>query len=102
MEQLLVTQVAPSQLEALIENSLRRVLSDLKSDPPKQEDAWMSLEDLRQYHPDKPSKQTIYQWVFYRQIPFHKGGKKLRFRKSEIDAWLNQSISSPSNTLCNE
>ncbi|MBK7223176.1 MAG: helix-turn-helix domain-containing protein [Saprospiraceae bacterium] len=42
------------------------------------------------YHPDKPTKATVYSWVSAVQIPVHKGGKKLRFLKSEIDTWLKQ------------
>ena len=56
------------------------------SDAP--DDGWMGIVGLQEYLPDKPAKATIYGWVSTKQIPYHKGGKKLRFRKSEIDAWL--------------
>jgi excisionase family DNA binding protein len=49
---------------------------------------WFDLSELCQYHPDKPSKATVYTWVSMGLIPVHKGGKKLRFLKSEIDNWL--------------
>ena len=51
---------------------------------------WFDLNELCQYHPDKPSKPTVYGWVSAGTIPVHKGSKKLRFLKSEIDHWLNQ------------
>jgi excisionase family DNA binding protein len=58
----------------------------------KQElDRWMNLKELRDYLPDHPANPTIYGWVSKRLIPHHKGGKKLRFRKSEIDNWLSAS-----------
>lgn len=30
---------------------------------------------------------TLYQWVFYKRIPYHKFGKSIRFDKLEIDKW---------------
>lgn len=53
-------------------------------------DRWFDLAELCNYHPDKPSKPTVYSWVNAGTIPVHKGGKKLRFLKSEIDDWLKQ------------
>lgn len=53
-------------------------------------DQWLSLKELCNYHPDKPTKHTVYQWVHTRKVPVHKSGKKLRFLKSEIDQWLKQ------------
>jgi len=52
------------------------------------EDIWFDLKGLCNYLPDKPSKMTVYGWVHHQSIPFHKGAKKLRFLKSEIDSWL--------------
>lgn len=51
-------------------------------------DKWLNIDELKVYLPDHPAKATIYGWVHYRRIPHHKGGKKLRFLKSEIDVWL--------------
>lgn len=53
-------------------------------------DQWFSIDEFCQYHPDRPKKSTVYSWVNTNSIPFHKTGKKLRFLKSEIDAWLAQ------------
>lgn len=33
-------------------------------------------------------RQTVYQKVCDRAIPFHKSGRLLRFYKSELDNWL--------------
>lgn len=55
-------------------------------------DRWFDLKELCKYHPDKPTKPTVYGWVSAGTIPVHKGGKKLRFLKSEIDNWLKQGI----------
>jgi excisionase family DNA binding protein len=65
-------------------------------------DRWLNLSDLCIYHPDKPSKPTVYGWVNAGSIPFHKGGKKLRFLKSEIDAWLKQGRKKTLAEISNE
>ena len=54
-------------------------------------DQWMNIDQLRSYHPDRPARSTIYDWVCQNRIPVHKDGKKLRFLKSEIDQWLSGS-----------
>ena len=65
--------------------------SKLASDEsPIESDRWFDLNELCSYHPDKPTKPTVYGWVNAGTIPVHKGGKKLRFLKSEIDSWLKQ------------
>ena len=75
-------------------NSIENLLLDFKhqyiSAPPKQADQWFDLNELCNYLPDKPATATVYGWVHNLQIPCHKGGKKLRFLKSQIDIWLLQ------------
>lgn len=52
-------------------------------------DRWMNVDQLIDYLPGKPSKQTVYCWVNDGVIPHHKPSKcRLAFRKSEIDKWL--------------
>lgn len=51
---------------------------------------WFDMNELCNYHPDKPKPATVYGWVFAGKIPVNKGEKKLRFLKSEIDEWLKQ------------
>lgn len=55
---------------------------------------WMSVEDLMNYLPGRPAKQTIYSWVWKKCIPYHKAGAKLQFLRSEIDAWILGEASS--------
>jgi len=66
---------------------IKRLLLENSTLQPEPEQ-WFDLSELCQYHPDKPSKATVYTWVSMGLIPAHKGGKKLRFQKSEIDNWL--------------
>lgn len=49
---------------------------------------WFNLQELCEYLPDRPAKQTVYGWIGQHAVPYHKKGKKLQFLKSEIDAWL--------------
>lgn len=54
-------------------------------------DRWFNLQELCNYLPDHPAKQTVYGWIAQRSIPYHKTGKKLQFRQSEIDEWIQAS-----------
>ncbi len=78
-------------IEARLSN-IETLLLDIKHNPKEQanSDRWFNLDELCNYLPDKPAKQTIYGYVSAGLIPVHKhqGSKKLRFLKSEIDAWL--------------
>jgi excisionase family DNA binding protein len=69
-------------------SEIKRLLLEKSNEQPADSDRWFDLSELCEYHPDKPSKPTVYGWVNMCTIPVHKSGKKLRFLKSEIDAWL--------------
>ncbi|UQD55002.1 helix-turn-helix domain-containing protein [Flavobacterium sp. K5-23] len=71
-------------------SEIKRLLLEKSNEQPTKTDCWFDLNELCIYHPDKPSKHTVYGWVNLGIIPVHKGGKKLRFLKSEIDNWLMQ------------
>ena len=71
-------------------NEKLRQLLERSNVQPTETDRWFDLNELCIYHPDKPSKPTVYGWVHSGLIPVHKGGKKLRFLKSEIDDWIKQ------------
>jgi excisionase family DNA binding protein len=71
-------------------SEIKRLILEQSNDQPTETDHWFDLNELCNYHPDKPSKPTVYGWVNAGSIPVHKGGKKLRFLKSEIDTWLKQ------------
>lgn len=49
---------------------------------------WMNITELCEYLPTHPAKQTVYGWVNDKLIPYYKQQKKLVFRKSEIDGWM--------------
>lgn len=69
---------------------IKSLLFSLTNRTQSKADQWLDLVELCNYLPDKPVPQTVYRWVHEKTIPFHKaeGQKKLRFLKSDIDAWL--------------
>ncbi|MCA6438157.1 MAG: helix-turn-helix domain-containing protein [Bacteroidetes bacterium] len=86
--------LSPIDPETLINSISERVTANIikavSNEQPTDTDRWFDLNELCIYHPDKPSKFTVYGWVHSGLIPVHKGGKKLRFLKSEIDNFLKQ------------
>lgn len=78
---------AVTQLYHKLEN-LERILLEKSPDQSSEIDRWFDLNELCNYLPDRPAKATVYGWVHTLNIPHHKGQKKLRFLKSEIDQWL--------------
>jgi len=71
-------------------SEIKRLLLEKSNERPTETDRWFDLTELCDYLPDKPKKPTVYGWVHHRLIPVHKGTKKLRFLKSEIDNWIKQ------------
>lgn len=80
----------PQALAYLISkvDKLESLLSNQKSANVEPSDRWFNLQELCEYLPDRPARQTVYGWIGQHAVPYHKKGKKLQFLKSEIDAWL--------------
>jgi len=94
MEQLqqITLETLPKAFMHLLDEvkELKILLIQKNQEPQPTTDQWFDLNELCNYHPDKPRPATVYGWVFAGKIPVNKGGKKLRFLKSEIDEWLKQ------------
>lgn len=84
----------PSVVAMLVEEvkGLRHDI-DLRISVPKAEtaEAWMTMKEFREFHPEHPAQTTVYGWVRNGLIPYYKKGKKLFFKRSEIEAWLNEA-----------
>ncbi len=52
------------------------------------EEKWVSVEGVAG-HLDV-TKDTIYRWVRERDFPSHRAGNLLRFKLTEVDAWVRQ------------
>ncbi len=93
MDKFIFSAIEIAELQALIASTVEKAFHKInqgKTDKQADTERWMNLDEFCQYHPDKPTKPTVYGWVHAGIIPFHKGGKKLRFLKSDIDRWLMQ------------
>jgi len=50
------------------------------------EDRWLTVDDISKYL--SVTKDTIYKWIEYRNMPAHKVGRKWMFQKTEVDEWV--------------
>ena len=48
----------------------------------------MTVKDVAEYM--RLSEQTIQRYVLNREIPFHKVRKVIRFRRAEIEKWIDE------------
>lgn len=64
MQAVTITQITPPELETLIENSIKKVLSTQQTEQPTEADRWFDLNELCQYH------EVLLQFViiFLRQV----------------------------------
>lgn len=87
--QTLTFEQLPQAVSLLIDEvkELKVLLRNTNNDA-EPSDRWFNLQELCEYLPDRPARQTVYGWIGQRAVPYHKKGKKLQFLKSEIDAWL--------------
>lgn len=88
MQTITFDQLPSAVLE--IDRKLDRLLDQLPLiKNPVKEDPLLTMEQLIDYLPEHPARQTVYGWVNFRLIPYQKYGKRLYFRKSAIDNWSN-------------
>ena len=89
-----------ARLEPIFKGWIKDVLKDLPPAiynpdpspgpaPDPGADSYMTTKQLQAYLPEHPHLTTIYSWIRNGEIPVYKNSFRLRFRKSEIDAWLN-------------
>ena len=84
MEKIIVT--TQGELETLIQNTVRKALSEQTD---KKQDAGSQIFSLTQAASFlQLAKQTLYGYTSKRKIPFIKKGKKLYFRESDLEKWL--------------
>ena len=76
-------------------DSIEKLLNELSknannSKPPKDTDEIMTVQQLSDYL--TIARQTIYGKCSSKEIPYYKRGKRLYFKKSEINNWINNGI----------
>lgn len=84
MEKIIV--IPQSELENLIQDSVRKIFNEQTVKPKESANEVFSLEQACQYL--NLAKQTIYGFTSKRKIPFIKKGKKLYFKLSDLEKWL--------------
>ena len=89
MQAVTITQITPSELESLIEGSLKRLLTTQVSE--NQQDTQPRLLNISQVAEYLTlSVPTIYGLVSKSQIPYMKRGKRLYFSRDEVSEWVKR------------
>lgn len=93
-EQVVSFDSMPQMMAVIIQKleSLEAKVDHLTLPKQEEEDEWFNVKGLCNYLPNHPAEQTVYGWTSNHFIPFHKKGKNIAFRKSEIDTWLYQGM----------
>lgn len=97
-ERIMLDQITFDQLPNAIANILDGI-AEIKSicneirNKDTDKDEYLTVEELCAYHPAHPSHQTVRRWKRLGYIPYYKDEvtRRLKFKKSEIDAWLASS-----------
>jgi excisionase family DNA binding protein len=50
------------------------------------DDRWLSVEEIATYL--GVSKDTVYNWINGKKMPAHKVGRLWKFKKEQVDAWV--------------
>jgi excisionase family DNA binding protein len=74
------------ELEGIIESSVRRAFSTHVPQENSNQDDFLTISQAAEYL--NLAKQTLYGFTSTNQIPFIKKGKKLHFRKADLQAWV--------------
>jgi excisionase family DNA binding protein len=88
MQQTILLQLSEHELKDIIKSSLSELIEENDQSSQKQTQRLFSLKEAAIYLHLAP--QTLYGFTSQRTIPFIKKGKKLLFKKNEIDTWLNE------------
>jgi excisionase family DNA binding protein len=86
MSKIIVT--TQDELEKLIQTSVKQALKDQSTEEGKDTNQLFTVDQASVFL--NLAKQTLYTFTSKRQIPFLKKGKKLYFKKSDLEIWLNE------------
>jgi excisionase family DNA binding protein len=97
MQAVTITQITPEELELLIENSIRKILS--AQQPPKESegDELLTAKEAATFL--SLTVPTLYGKVHNREIPNSKQGKRLYFSKLQLIAWVQSGRRQTSSEL---
>ena len=60
------------------------------------EEQWVDIDDVSTHL--KVNKETVRRWIKERDFPVHRAGNLLRFKLSEVDAWVRQGSGASEET----
>ena len=88
MDKIIIT--TPAELESLINDSIKKAISEQNGMSQTKKDNTVQLLTMEQACEFlNLAKQTLYGFTSKRIIPFSKRGKKLYFKKSELEEWVS-------------
>ena len=82
MEEIIMTKISYKQLKELISQCVKKCLQKHLIQPPPEDDTLLKIDAITKYL--GVSKVTIHTWKKQGKIPFHRMGRKVYFKKSEI------------------
>jgi len=60
------------------------------------EDRWLSVDEIALHLGIK--KDTVYRWITEKQMPAHRLGRLWKFKKEQVDAWVEGGGASSDTT----
>ena len=87
MQEQIITTLNQNDLEALIEDAMRRVLDTLPQPKKSHSEDYLTIEQASEF--THIAKATLYDYTHRRKIPFRKVGKRLLFSKKELTEWID-------------
>ena len=57
------------------------------------DDRWLSVEEIAEYL--GINRDTVYKWIERKKMPAHKVGRLWKFKKSQIDRWVEAGRAGP-------
>ena len=94
---MIILQLDSDQLANMIKSSVRSVLAEQSLDSQLTQERFLTLKEAALLLNRSP--QTLYGFTSNRAIPFYKNGKKLYFKKSELEKWLSDGRRKTVNEL---
>jgi len=61
------------------------------------EDRWLSVEEIAEYL--GINRDTVYKWLDRKRMPAHKVGRLWKFKKIQIDRWVEAGKAGPDPKL---
>lgn len=81
-------ELEKSDIESIAQRVIELLRPVLSSNGKKEQDIIFDVPGLAEYL--KVSRKWIYEKTHYKEIPYIKIGGQLRFRKKDIDKWLDE------------